>query len=141
MLHAVEVSEDVATIYRAITTREGEASFWTSDCAVEAVVGFVARFGFPGAPVDLRMRIDALEQGRSVRWTCLGDFPFWADTIVRWDLEPSPSGTGSTVVFRQEGWPSEYPEIEYAKVNYTWGRIIGALKAYAETGTPQPFLG
>ena len=141
MLHAVEVSADVATIYRAITTKEGEASFWTSDCAVEAVVGSVARFGFPGAPVDLRMRIDTLEQGRSVRWTCLGDFPFWTDTIVRWDLEPSASGTGSTVVFRQQGWPPEYSEIEYAKVNYTWGRILGALKAYAETGTPQPWLG
>jgi hypothetical protein len=26
-------------------------------------------------------------------------------------------------------------------VNYTWGRIVGALKEYAESGKPAPFLG
>ena len=26
-------------------------------------------------------------------------------------------------------------------MNYTWGRIVGALKAYAESGEPAPFLG
>jgi hypothetical protein len=24
---------------------------------------------------------------------------------------------------------------------YTWGRIVGALKTYAESGQPHPFLG
>ena len=28
-----------------------------------------------------------------------------------------------------------YPDDEYARVNYTWGRIVGALKAYAESGS------
>ncbi len=141
MLHAVEVAADPLTIYRAITTREGQAAFWTSDCDVEPVAGSVARFGFPEAPVDLRMRIDALNVGKSAQWTCLGDFPFWADTVVRWDIEPAASGTGSIVSFRHDGFPDTYPDIEYAKVNYTWGRIVGALKDYAESGTLRPFLG
>jgi len=140
MLHAVDVDADVDTIHRAVSTQEGEASFWTSDCDVQAVIGSVARFGFPSAPVDLRMRIDQLDP-HLIRWACLGDFPFWADTTVRWDIRPAATGTGSTVTFRHDGWPDDYPDIEYAKVNYTWGRIVGALKAYAETGTPLPFLG
>ena len=36
---------------------------------------------------------------------------------------------------------ADYPDDEYARVNYTWGRIVGALKAYAESGEPAPFLG
>src|SRR5687768_8101347 len=114
MLHAVEVEAEIATIYRAITTQEGEASFWTPDCDVQAIIGSVARFGFATAPVDLRMRIDGLAEGRSVRWTCLGDFPHWAGTTVEWDLEPAPSGRGTMVRFRHDGWSAEYPESDYA---------------------------
>lgn len=141
MLHTVDVDRDARTIYEAITTKAGEAAFWTSDCDVEPVVGSVARFGFPGAPVDLRMRIDTLEPGQMVRWSCLGDFPHWAGTTVTWSLSPTPSGSGTAVGFRHDGWRDDYPEDEYARVNYTWGRIVGALKAYSESGNPAPFLG
>jgi len=141
MLHTVDVDRDPQTIYAAITTQAGEAAFWTSDCDVEPVVGSVARFGFPSAPVDLRMRIDALVPGQTVRWSCLGDFPHWAGTAVTWSLSPAPSGAGTAVAFRHDGWGDDYPEDEYARVNYTWGRIVGALKTYAESGQPHPFLG
>ncbi len=140
MLHAVEIDATAAVIYEAISTQAGQAAFWTTDLDLEPVVGSTGRFGFPEAPVDLRMRIDALEPGRLVRWSCLGDFPFWAGTTVDWELSDGPSG-GTMVLFRQAGWSDEYPELEYAKVNYTWGRIVGALKGFAETGLRQPFLG
>ncbi len=140
MLHAVDIDADAATIFTAITTRDGLAGFWTSDCDAQAVIGTVSRFAFPAAPVDLHMRIEGLEASRSVSWTCLGDFPHWAGTTVTWDITPAAGGR-STVMFRQDGWGDDYPEIEYARVNYTWGRIVGALKSYAESGTPDPFLG
>jgi len=140
MLHAVEISRDAGAVFEALATQAGVAGFWTSDLDVEPAVGSVARFGFPGAPVDLWMRIDALEPGRQVRWSCLGDFPYWAGTTVHWDLSAGPTG-GTMVVFRHGGWPDDYPELDYASVNYTWGRIVGALKAFVETGTSQPFLG
>lgn len=140
MLFAVEVEADAESVYAAISTEAGEAAFWTSDLDLEPVIGSIARFGFPAAPVDLRMRIDALEPGRLVRWSCLGDFPYWEGTTVTWDLSAAATG-GTMVLFRHEGWPGDYPELEYAKVSYTWARIVGALKAFSETGTIQPFLG
>jgi hypothetical protein len=87
------VDSDAQTIYAAITTKAGEAAFWTSNCDVEPVVGSVARFGFPAAPVDLYMRIDALEPGETVRWTCLGDFPHWAGTASRGHSRPRRPAT------------------------------------------------
>jgi uncharacterized protein YndB with AHSA1/START domain len=140
MLHAVEVAADSRAVFEAITTQDGVAGFWTSDLDLQPVVGSIGRFGFPAAPVDLRMRVDALEPGRQVRWACLGDFPHWAGTTVAWDLSAGPTG-GTMVVFRHDGWLDDYPELDYASINYTWGRIVGALKALVETGTSQPFLG
>ena len=141
MRHTVDVAADAQTIYEAITTKPGEAAFWTSDCDIEPVVGSIARFGFPAAPVDLRMRIDTLEPEQAIHWSCLGDFPHWAGTTITWSLVPSQSGSGTAVAFRHDGWADDCPEEEYARVNYTWGRIVGALKAYAESGKPAPFLG
>ena len=85
MLHTVDVDSDAQRIYEAITTQAGEAAFWTSDCDVEPAVGSIARFGFPSAPVDLRMQIDELSPGQRIRWSCLGDFPHWAGTTVTLD--------------------------------------------------------
>jgi uncharacterized protein YndB with AHSA1/START domain len=141
MLHTVDVDSDARTIFEAITTKAGEAAFWTSDCDIEAVVGSIARFGFAGAHADLRMRIEELTQAERVKWSCLGDFPHWAGTTVTWTLAPAPSGHGTAVAFKHRGWGAGYPEGDYARVNYTWGRIVGALKAYLESGTPAPFLG
>ncbi len=140
MLHAFDIDADAESVYEAVSTRAGVAAFWTSDLDLEPVTGSVARFGFPGAPVDLRMHIDDLEPGRLIRWSCLGDFPYWAGTTVTWQLSPATAG-GTTVLFRHEGWPDDYPELEYARVSYTWARIVGALKAFTETGISQPFLG
>ena len=141
MLHAVDIDADAVTIFGAITTRDGLAGFWTSDCDAQAAIGTVSRFGFPAAPVDLHMRVDGLQPNRSVSWTCLGDFPYWAGTTITWELTPAAGGRGSTLSFRHDGWGDDYPEIEYARVNYTWGRIVGALASYALSGTPDPFLG
>ena len=138
MVHEVEIAAEPATIYRAITTHEGEAGFWVTDNAIEPKVGSEAQFRFKGAPVPLRMRIDALEANKRVKWTCLGDFPGWKDTIVTWTLGPGTEGK-TKVEFRM-GNLVGYPEKEVGSVNYTWGQVVARLKGYAETGKPQPYL-
>ena len=119
MRHTVDVNSDAETIYAAITTKAGEAAFWTPDCDIEPVVGSIARFGFPAAPVDLRMRIEELSPAR-IRWECLGDFPHWAGTTITWTLSAAPTGTGTAVAFTQDGWGADYPDDEYARVEGVW---------------------
>jgi len=138
MVHEVEIAAEPATIYRAITTHEGEAGFWVADNAIEPKVGSEAQFRFKEAPVPLRMRIDALESGKRVKWTCLGEFPGWKDTTVTWTLQPGTDGK-TKVEFRM-GDLAGYPEKEVGNVNYTWGQVVARLKGYAETGTPQPLF-
>ncbi|HAF10890.1 MAG TPA: hypothetical protein DCK98_12540 [Chloroflexi bacterium] len=139
MVHEVEIAADPATIYAAITTQRGEAGFWVSDNMIQPKVGSEAQFRFKGAPVPLRMRVDALDANKRVKWTCLGEFPGWKDTTVTWTLLPGTEAGKTKVEFRM-GNLAEYPEKEVGTVNYTWGQVVRRLKAYAETGTPQPLF-
>jgi hypothetical protein len=36
--------------------------------------------------------------------------------------------------------PASLPAADLASINYTWGRIVGRLKKYVETGDPAPFF-
>ena len=136
---AIDAKAELAAIVRALTTAEGLAAFWTPDVTAEARVGSEARFGFQGAPVDLRMHIDAIEPRRRVAWSCLGDFPHWGGTKISWELSPA-GGDATRVLFKHTGFSDAQPEAEFASVGYTWSSILGALQAYLETGTAKPAL-
>ena len=125
MIHEVEIAAKPQAVYRAITTKEGEAGFWVPNNTMSPKVGHVAAFEFKGAPVPLRMRIDALEPDKKVKWTCLGDFPGWKDTTVTWSLRPGSEAGKTKVEFRM-GALGSYPEQEVGNVNYTWGQVVAA---------------
>ena len=135
---AVSVNAPADRITDALSTSEGLASFWTTDSHAEPHTGSVARFGFGGP--ELQMRIDQLDPGRRIAWTCLNDFPMppghWAETTVTWDL--TQSGDGAEVLLQHGNWPAPIEQAELAATAYTWALILTALKGYAETGTPQP---
>jgi uncharacterized protein YndB with AHSA1/START domain len=138
MLHIVDIAARQSEIFRAISSADGLRSFWTADADAEPSIGAEARFGFPQAPVDLRMEITALDADSHVTWQCLGDFPYWAGTTVDWSIAENVNGPGSLVTFRHSGWPDDYPDAEYGLVNYVWGQIVGRLKEYLETGVANP---
>jgi uncharacterized protein YndB with AHSA1/START domain len=140
MLHAVEVHAAPHTLFEAIATQRGQAAFWTADALVQPAIGSVAEFGFPGAPVKLKMRVERLEADHLVGWLCEGDFPFWTGTRVTWEVSATATPGQTTLTFSHTGWPADYPASEFAHVNFTWGQIVARLKAYAETGQPQPYF-
>ena len=140
ILLAVPVHASPETLARYLSTGEGLAAFWTPDSFAEPRVGSEARFGFSGAPVPLRMRVDEVGASGRVAWTCLGDFPHWADTRVSWELVAGPDAGVATVLFKQLGFSDAQPEAEFASIAYTWATVLTALKSYAESGVPAPAL-
>lgn len=136
---AVTVNALPGRITDALSTAEGLASFWTADSHAEPQPGSVARFGFGG--LQLEMRVDQLDPSRRVAWTCLSDFPMppghWRGTTVTWDL--TRGGDGDAGVLLQHGkWPDSLTQAELASATYTWSLVLTALKGYAESGKPQP---
>jgi uncharacterized protein YndB with AHSA1/START domain len=139
LMHQVEIQAPPDKVYRAVATEDGVRSFWTRDADVPSEVGGRARFGFATAPMDLELRVDELEPGSRVVWSCVGDWAYWKGTTMTWEIEPSDGG-GSRLMFRHDRWPEDHPEGDFASVNFVWGQVVGRLKAYAETGQPQPFF-
>lgn len=136
---AVDVDADRQTVHDAVTTREGLAGFWTPDVSATAEVGAKLRFGFESAPVDLLMRLEALEPG-GVAWSCPGPWPYWEGTDVEWRFDDAAEG-GTRVLLKHTGWDDGYTDGEFGSVAYTWALVLKALKGYVETGTPKPALG
>ncbi len=137
LMHLVTINADADKIYEALSTDRGLSSFWTADSHAEPKVGSIAKFGFHG-PV-LEMRVDELKPGKRVRWSTKGGFPEWAGTTVTWDIKPAKDG-GQEVLFDHAGWPEAVPPADLASVNYAWGRIVGRLKKYVEEGKPVPYF-
>jgi uncharacterized protein YndB with AHSA1/START domain len=136
---ALQIEAEPGTVYEAITTQKGEAAFWTSDNETEPTKGSVAIFRFPSSPAPARMRVDELEPEQRVTWACLGDFPGWERSTVTWELEGRDGGTH--LFFRHGGLGAGYQEHDLASIAWVWAQVLGRLKGYAETATPQPFFG
>lgn len=137
---AVEIDAPATDIYRAITTQKGLASFWTSDVTATPEVGAELRFGFPEAPVDLKMTVAELEEGRTIRWTCQGPWPHWTGTEVAWTIVESDSAP-NLVVFEHTGWSEDQPKAEFGSVAMVWARVLLALETYVRTDAAAPALG
>ena len=137
---AVDVEAAPERITDALTRQEGLASFWTSDVTASPEVGAELRFGFEPAPTDLLVTLAALEPGGGLTWTPGDAWPHWAGTSIRWSLLPSPMGSGTRVLLVHDGWDDGYADGDLGSIAYTWSLVIGALKGYLETGTPQPAL-
>ena len=137
LVHQVNIKATPETIYRAVSTQDGLASFWTSDSKAEPRVGSVATFGF-GGPTQ-RMRIDELVPGKLAKWTGLADFPNWGDTVVSWEIKPAENGETS-LTFRHTNWPASVTADDLGSINFTWGLVVERLKQYSEGGKPVPLF-
>jgi uncharacterized protein YndB with AHSA1/START domain len=138
LMHMVLIDADANTIYDAISTGKGLAGFWTKDSQADAKEGSIAKFGFGGP--SLEMRVDELKPGRLVRWSTHKGFDDWNGTRVTWEIRRVKDGSHE-VWFTHEGWSKDLPPADLASVNYTWGRVVGRLKKYSETGNPSPYFG
>jgi uncharacterized protein YndB with AHSA1/START domain len=132
--HQIPINAASDQVYAAIATQEGLRGWWTADSTAGKKQGGKAEFGFDKRGVVFRMRIETLEPGKKVVWTCHGDHPEWDGTTLTWTIAPEDGV--SALRFTHSGWKSmsDY----YAMCNSTWGELMYRLKAYVESGRPNP---
>jgi uncharacterized protein YndB with AHSA1/START domain len=131
-----EVATSPEDTYRALTTSDGVAGWWTDRSSVAGAVGGVDRFHFPGAPMSWDMRVEQAEPGKLLAWHCLGGPPQWVGTDVRWTLQPIEAGT--LVLLDHEG----FAEVDamFRIVTLGWAKVVLRLNDYLATGTPNPIF-
>lgn len=135
----VDIDADPDTVFEAIASSDGLASFWTPNVSGTSKEGGTLEFGFEPAPVDLQVHVDELAPGRLVAWSCPGPWPGWDGTTIRWALGDSPDAD-TRVVLTHAGWSDDTPDADLGAVTFTWAMVCGALKRYNETGDPDPAL-
>jgi uncharacterized protein YndB with AHSA1/START domain len=132
--HQIPVNAAPDKVYAALTTKEGLRGWWTADSTADAKQGGKAEFGFDKRSAVFRMTIKTLEPAKRVVWSCHGDHPEWDGTTLTWTIAQK-DGT-STLRFAHSGWNSMSDFCEMC--NSTWGELMYRLKAYVESGRPDP---
>lgn len=130
--HQVLINASNESVFDAVTTQQGLASWWILDNISKPEKGFVNVFKVEGYGQN-RMKVLMLEKPGYVEWECINENDEWTSTRVIFKI--SSKGDFTCLDFRHNGYPSEN-EI-YATCNYHWARHLNMLKDYCETGKPQ----
>jgi uncharacterized protein YndB with AHSA1/START domain len=132
--HQIPLNATPEKVYAALATEAGLRSWWTADAEADAAVGGKAEFGFGKRQVIFRMRIDTLEPGKEVVWTCQGDQADWKGTTLAWRI--AREGDVTVLRFTQSGWKAMNDYV--AMCNSTWGELMYRLKDHVEGKNPGP---
>ena len=121
------------TVFKALSTKEGLESWFTTNIEGDVRQGETALFRFPKNET-FRWKFAELTPSRVV-WECLDGPGVAKGTTATFHL--SPDGVGDTLVTcGHENWPEGHKALETCDA--LWGILLGHLREYAETGKLVP---
>lgn len=137
-LHEIQMAAEPDRVYRAWTTADGLAAWWTRT-ARKTDSEYV--LVFDGGKVEFHFRADEESGATRIRWTGVAAERMpaeWVGTRIVVDLEPA--GGGTRMLFGHENWRSL--DGAYRICNTTWGELIYRLRDHCEgSGRGPLFVG
>lgn len=137
ILHRVGIKSSLDDVYKALTTREGLAAWWTNNTQGESNVGGVLQFRFGAGGVDLggfEMKVLELHPAKRVLWQVVGGPEEWIGTKVSWDLKQE--GEYSILLFKHQDWKEAVEFMHHCSTK--WAIFLMSLKSLVETGKGAP---
>ncbi len=133
ILHRIGIKDSSPQqVYRAITTLDGLAGWWTTDTTGDAGLGSVIQFRF--IPGGFDMKVVDQRQDEYVGWAVVDGPEEWIGTTVTWDL--AQDGDHTIVLFRHLGWREPNHFMHHCSTK--WAVYLMSLKQLLETGTGSP---
>ena len=132
ILHRVGVIASRDSVYRALTTAEGLAAWWTNDTSGDGAAGGVLEFRF--APGGFDMSVLEASPSESVLWEVVDGPKEWIGTRISWELRTE--GDFTIILFAHQGW-REPVEFMY-HCSTKWATFLMSLKKLVETGKGEP---
>jgi uncharacterized protein YndB with AHSA1/START domain len=132
ILHRVGIKASEHDVYKALTTRDGLAAWWTNNTQGDENVGGVLQFRF--GPGGFDMKVLELDPSRHVLWQVVDGPEEWIGTKVRWDLKRDGDYTG--IMFKHEGWREPVEFMHHCSTK--WAIFLMSLKSLLETGRGAP---
>jgi uncharacterized protein YndB with AHSA1/START domain len=132
--HRIGIASPAADVYRALTTNEGLAGWWTGDTRGAGPVGAVIELRFNGGGPDFE--VTELQPDKLVAWRHTGNIPEeWMGTEVTFQLE---QGSEQTIVkFCHSDWHEASDFMGHCSTK--WAVFLLSLKQLLETGAGKPF--
>lgn len=135
ILHRVGIrSSSPSETYKALTTLEGLAAWWTNDTQGGTAPGDTILFRF-GSSGGFDMNVERLERDKRVLWKVVDGPDEWIGTKIAFDLKQEDDFT--IVLFRHEGWKAPVESMHHCSTK--WGVFLMSLKSLIETGKGQPY--
>ncbi|MEP7157612.1 MAG: SRPBCC domain-containing protein [Betaproteobacteria bacterium] len=136
ILHKIGFKSSQENVYKALTTHEGLAGWWTNDTQGESKVGATIpfRFKLKDAAGGFDMKVRELKPDTRVLWEVVDGPPEWLGTTISWDLRQE--GDWAILVFKHAGWREAVEFMHHCSTK--WATFLLSLKAYVETGKGSP---
>ena len=127
--HDFPVAARPDEVFRAVSTTEGLAVWWSQEASGEPGPGAEIDLSF-GPGYEWRARAEVWEPGERIEWRLTRADDDWVGTCVCFDLEPTASGT--RVSFRHTGWREK--NAHYRTSCFCWAMYLRLMKRWVERG-------
>lgn len=138
IIHRVGIKASPDKVFRALSTIEGLAGWWTENTTGISDVGKTMTFQFhdpKGAIIgEFEMEVLKQEPFKKVQWTCKSGPVEWVGTEITFDLKEENEFT--IVLFGHRNW-EESNEFT-AHCSTKWAVFLMSLKELVETGKGRP---
>jgi uncharacterized protein YndB with AHSA1/START domain len=137
ILHRVGIRSSLNEVYKALTTREGLATWWTSNTQGEGKVGGVLKFRFSAGGSEIGgfdMNVLELQPPKRVLWQVVDGPQEWIGTKISFDLKQA--GDHAIVLFKHQDWKEAVEFMHHCSTK--WAIFLMSLKSLVETGKGAP---
>jgi uncharacterized protein YndB with AHSA1/START domain len=137
ILHRVGIKSSTEEVYKALTTRDGLAGWWTTNTHGDGKVGTVLQFRFSAGGVEIGgfdMKVLELDPARRVLWQVVDGPPEWIGSKISFELKQS--GDQAIVLFKHQGWKEPVEFMHHCSTK--WAIYLMSLKSLVESGQGSP---
>ena len=138
IIHRIGIKSSFSQIYKALTTLEGLAGWWTEEVSGEAGHGGKIEFTFRSKEDKILgkmvMEVRELEEPTSVKWRCVDGPPEWIGTDITFRI--SEGDKQVILIFGHRNWREA---VEFtAHCSMKWAVFLLSLRDFIEKGKGRP---
>lgn len=138
IIHRIGIKSPTARVYKALTSLEGLAQWWTEEVQGDDWVGGRIEFSFRSETGDLKgkmvMEVQELNVEKEVRWRCIEGPAEWVGTDITFQLSRQDNQT--IVLFGHRSWREAVEFTSHCSMK--WAVFLLSLREYVETGKGKP---
>ncbi|MDD8017581.1 MAG: SRPBCC domain-containing protein [Bacteroidota bacterium] len=138
IIHRIGIKSPAAQVYKALTTLEGLAHWWTEEVTGDGKIGGKIEFSFRSPTGELKgkmvMEVQELNAQKDVRWRCIDGPAEWIGTDITFELSQQDGQT--ILLFRHRNWREAVEFTSHCSMK--WAVFLLSLREYVETGKGKP---